>query len=209
MNLISNRFLDEFSLAKQPKGSVMNVFYQQYIDPPEDTSMLIWDLDLIMPSDDLFESQETLAEVLVVQTCSKGPPISKCLDTIQTSGGKTTPNHLKETISSHKNPISIHTQESPKLDYNVVEYLKKFKANISIMDICRIPQQKYFLLQDLRSVENPTTSNDQEINLTATDLVNKLTVNGCSKDKNGKPFVPSFLLTFEVFNKNLHNCLVD
>ena len=34
-------------------------------------------------------------------------------------------------------------------------------------------------------------------------------MNACSKDKKGKPFVPLFLLKFEVFNKNLHNCLVD
>ena len=29
------------------------------------------------------------------------------------------------------------------------------------------------------------------------------------EDKKGKPFVPPFLLTFEVFKRNLHNCLVD
>jgi hypothetical protein len=55
-----------------------------------------------------------------------------------------------------KNPISIHTQDSPKLEYNVVEYLKKLKANISVMDVCRIPQQKDFLLQALNLVGNPT-----------------------------------------------------
>jgi hypothetical protein len=41
------------------------------------------------------------------------------------------------------------------------------------------------------------------------DLRNKPTVNTCSEDKKGNPFVPLFLLTFEVFNINLHNCLVD
>ena len=34
-------------------------------------------------------------------------------------------------------------------------------------------------------------------------------MNAYSEDEKGKPFVPPFLLTFEVFNKNLHNCLVD
>jgi hypothetical protein len=58
MNLMANRFLDEVSLTKQPSNSVMNVVDQEEIDPPEDTTMLIWDPDLIMPSDDLFESQE-------------------------------------------------------------------------------------------------------------------------------------------------------
>jgi hypothetical protein len=144
-----------------------------------------------------------------VKMHSKGPPTSKYPITTQMSGERSTPDHPKTPFSPRKNPINIHTQESPKLDYNVVEYLKKLKANISIMDICRIPQQKDFLLQDLRSVENPTTSDDQQRNLTPTDLGNKPTVNTCSGDKKGRPFVPPFLLTFEVFNKNLHNCLVD
>jgi hypothetical protein len=35
----------------------MNVSDQEEIDPPEDTTMLIWEPDLIMPSNDLFDSQ--------------------------------------------------------------------------------------------------------------------------------------------------------
>jgi hypothetical protein len=65
------------------------------------------------------------------------------------------------------------------------------------------------MLQALKSVENPTTSTDQGENPSLSDLRNKPTVNACSEDKKGKPFVPPFLLTFEVFNRNLHNCLVD
>jgi hypothetical protein len=34
-------------------------------------------------------------------------------------------------------------------------------------------------------------------------------MNTCSEDKKGKPFVPPCLLTFEVFNRNVHNYLVD
>jgi hypothetical protein len=77
------------------------------------------------------------------------------------------------------------------------------------MDICRIPQQKDFLLQAFKSIENPMTRNDQERNKTPTDLVNKPNVNAFLEDKKGKPFVPPFILMFEVFNRNLHNCLVD
>jgi hypothetical protein len=53
------------------------------------------------------------------------------------------------------------------------------------------------------------TSTDQGGNLTPTDLQNKPIVNAYSEDKKGRPFVPPFLLKFEVFNRNLHNCLVD
>jgi ribonuclease HI len=209
MDLMANQFLDKVSLTEQPSGLVVNITDQEEIDPPQDTTMLIWDLALIILSDDLFESQEQPVEVSIAQTRSKGPHVLKDTAATQISRSKTTSDHLKAPFSPSKNPISIHTRESPKLDYNVVEYLKKLKANISIMDICKIPQQKDFLLQALKSVENPTTSNGQEINLSPTDLVIKPTVNTCSEDRKEKPFVLPFLLTFEVFNKSLHNCLVD
>jgi hypothetical protein len=68
MNLMANQFLDEVSLTEQSSGSVMNIVDQEEVDPPEETTMLIWDPDLPMPSDDLFEVQEPPAEVLAVKT---------------------------------------------------------------------------------------------------------------------------------------------
>jgi hypothetical protein len=140
MNLMANRFLDAVSLTEQPSSSVMNIDDQEEVDPPRDTTMLIWDPDLIMPSDDLFESKDQPMEVSVIHTRSKGPPGSKDTDATQASQGKLNPYHPKTSFTFYKEPISIHTWESPKLDYNVVEDLKMIKANISVMDICRIPQ---------------------------------------------------------------------
>jgi hypothetical protein len=77
------------------------------------------------------------------------------------------------------------------------------------MDMCRIPQQNDFLLQALKSVDTLIKAIEQGENISPTDLRNKSTINAFSEDKKGNPFVPPFLLTFEVFNKNLHNCLVD
>jgi hypothetical protein len=68
MNLMANRFLDEVSLTKQSNRSTMNIDDHKEIDPQEETTMLIWDLDLPMASDDLFEVQEPPAKVLVVKT---------------------------------------------------------------------------------------------------------------------------------------------
>jgi hypothetical protein len=90
-----------------------------------------------------------------------------------------------------------------------MEDLKNLKANVSIMDMCRIPQQKDFLLQSLKSIKSPMTITDLGEVLAPIDPKNKPNVNACSVDKKGKPFVPPFLLMFEVFNMNLHNCLVD
>ena len=67
MNLMANWFLDEVSLTKQSSDSAMNIVDQEEFDPPEETTMLIWDPDLPMPSKDLFNVQEPPTEVLVVQ----------------------------------------------------------------------------------------------------------------------------------------------
>jgi hypothetical protein len=186
----------------------MNTTDQEEIDPPRDTTILIWDPDLIMPFDNFFESWDHPVEVLVMQTCIKVPPSSKDTDVTQALQGKLNPDHPKTSFALGKKPIRIHTPKSPKLDYNVFEDLKKLKANISVMDICRIPQQKDFLLQSLNFVENPTTGNCPERRLTHTYQVGKPTVNTYSRDRKEKPFVPPFHLTFEMFNRNLHNCLV-
>jgi hypothetical protein len=80
---------------------------------------------------------------------------------------------------------------------------------VSIIYMCRIPQQKDFLLQALKSIDTPMTSIEKSEVPSPIDLKNKPSVNACSLEKRGRPFVPPFLLTFEVFNINLHNCLVD
>jgi hypothetical protein len=200
MNLMENRFLDEVSLTEQSSGSTVNISYHEEVDPSEETTMLLWDPDLPMPSNDIFEVQEPPIEVLVVQTRSKGQLVSNDLTIFQTLRGKQTSDHLKAPFVSQINPINIHTRESPKLEYNIVEDLKILKVNVSVMDMCRIPQQKDFLLQALKLVEIPITSTDQGEVPSPTDQKNKPNVNSCSVDKKGNPFVPPFLLMFKVFN---------
>jgi hypothetical protein len=72
MNLMANWFLDEVSLIGKSRGSTMHIDDQEEVDPPEETTMLLWDPDSSMPSDDLFEVQEPPVEVLVVKTRSRG-----------------------------------------------------------------------------------------------------------------------------------------
>jgi len=150
MNLMANWFLDEVSLTEQPSESTINIVDQEEVDPLEGTTMLIWDSDLFMPYDDLYEVQEPPTEILAVQTRSRGQPVLDNLSTTQTLGGRSALDHPKAPFSPRRNPINIHTQELPKLDYNIVEDLKKLKANMSVMEICRIPQQKEFMLQALK-----------------------------------------------------------
>jgi hypothetical protein len=77
------------------------------------------------------------------------------------------------------------------------------------MHVCRIPQQKDLLFQALSFVENPSTDDGREKNLLPPDLARKPMINTCLEGKKERPFVPPFLLMFKIFNRNLHNCLVD
>jgi hypothetical protein len=67
----------------------------------------------------------------------------------------------------------------PKIEYNVVEDLKKMKYNVFVMDMCRIPQQKDFLLQALKLIDTPMKSIDQGDVPSSIDLTNKPSVNSC------------------------------
>jgi hypothetical protein len=68
MNLMANRFLDECSLTKQPSGSEIGVIDQESQEPPEETSMLIWDFDHLIPFNDVFEVQGPPTEIMDIQT---------------------------------------------------------------------------------------------------------------------------------------------
>jgi hypothetical protein len=144
MNLMVNQFLDEFSLTEKSSGSTVNIVDLEEFGPSEETTMLLWDPDLSIPSKDIFEIQEPPAEVLSVQTRSRGHLVSNDLNIGKTLRGKKISDHPKAPFPPQRVPINIHTWESPKLDYNIVEDLKRLKANVSVMDMCRIPQQKDF-----------------------------------------------------------------
>jgi hypothetical protein len=171
--------------------------------------MILWDSNHLIPFNDVAEVQEPPTEFLDVHTRGRSEPVQTNPTTTQLSRGNQEVDHSKPIFSSQKNPTNIHTHEAPKLDYNVVEELKKMKDNLFVMDMCRIPQQKDFLLHSLKSIESLVTSIDLSEVPSPIDLKNKMSVNDFSLDKRGQPFVPPFLLKFEVFNRNLRNFLLD
>ena len=65
--------------------------------------------------------------------------------------------------------------------------------------MCNLPQQKEKILKALEiPEEEPPTENQPE------EEIGEASLGGKSKYK-----TPTFLLTFEIFNYNVHNCLVD
>ena len=86
------------------------------------------------------------------------------------------------------------------MEYDIVEDIKKVKANISLFEMCNVPQQKEKLLKALEVPKEklPTDNQPEE------EEIDEASVGGKSKYK-----TPPFLLNFEIFNHNVHNCLVD
>ena len=98
------------------------------------------------------------------------------------------------------NADKLHPIE-PQMDYDIVEDIKKVRVNISLFEMCKVPQQKGKLLKALEASEErlPTDNQPKE-----EEEIGEASIGGKSKNKN-----PPFLLTFENFNHNVHNFLVD
>ena len=98
-------------------------------------------------------------------------------------------------VADKPHPIEHQTE------YDIVEDLKKVKSNVSLFEMCKVPQQKERLLKALEASNEklPTDNRPQE-----EEEIGETSIGVKSKSKQ-----PPFLLTFEIFNHNVHNCLVD
>ena len=85
------------------------------------------------------------------------------------------------------------------MGYDIVEDIKRDKANISLFEMCNLPQQKEKLLKALEVLEEELPINNQPV-----EEIVEASVGGKARFK-----TPPFLLTFEILNHNVHNFLVD
>ena len=124
-----------------------------------------------------------------------------------------------------------------KLDYSVVEDLKKMNAKITVFELCKITQLREQLREVLQHVQGPqhVSVGNSKVTLKgksrkttktfkASSATNTLNVEDKERttieERKPNPRVdgrlrksrsqtPPFLLTFEIFKRNVHNCLVD
>ena len=126
-----------------------------------------------------------------------------------------------------------------KLDYDVVEDLKKMKSNIIVFELCKITQLREQLREALRHIQGPrdvmvenieetlkgkivkvnkwtkasSFTNTSNVDNKARTMVDQkkgdASEDGTLISKKSRSRTPPFLLTFEIFNHNVHNCLVD
>jgi hypothetical protein len=127
----------------------------------------------------------------------------------------------------------------PVLEYDLIEDLKKMRANIFVFELLKFPLILQKMLQSIvENSKNNNSSNKKSAKIDSNttkkiptkttyelsdkrDLagktvanVDKVVLGTTTKNQqnsivNTRKNVPPFLLTFEIFNRNVHNCMVD
>jgi hypothetical protein len=91
--------------------------------------------------------------------------------------------------------------------------MKKTRENISLYEISKLKSQNNSLLRALgvsdKTIPSSTTMKNKEKNLTVQTLSSDVDIGSILIGDRSRSHTPSLLLTFEIFNKNVHNCLVD
>ena len=85
------------------------------------------------------------------------------------------------------------------MGYDIIEDIKKSKANISLFEMWNLPQQRRKLLESF----DPQPSRSQD------DIQSDKEIHEDSTRGKSKSQTLPFLLSFDIFNHNVHNCLVD
>lgn len=95
----------------------------------------------------------------------------------------------------------------PPLDYNIVDDMKKTKVNINLFKLAKIQSQWdiLFFALGLTTMDSAASTSKGE----NTPLRSLSTVFNALWMEETSSVCPPFLLSFEIFNCNVHNCLVD
>jgi cell division septum initiation protein DivIVA len=129
------------------------------------------------------------------------------------------------------------THVNPNLDYDLVEDLKNLRANIFVYELLKFPFLLQKMLQNITenskngnsssnkvvhnklpqktyAKKNPDPHDKGSLPVNNVNNVDKLALETASKKPQTTTLstrrnVPPFLLTFEIFNRNVHNCMVD
>jgi len=173
--------------------------------------------DFILPNSDSEEampvstrSKSTPEPVQTVPKKKIATPSTKDKPTVK----KTSPLPTKNQPFS-SNPLTSTAKTlvvSEPMEYNIVEDMKKIKANISLHELSKLKHQQKLLLKELNATPiapvpsgivakaaRGTGKSPDKVDATDTVLI--------GEKSNSQ--TPPFLLTYEMYNKNLHNCLID
>jgi hypothetical protein len=153
-------------------------------------------------------------------------PTSPTTPITKLSSSLANPTHNPSKITS-SNPRTIDQTPKPsassipmaRLEYDFLEDLKKTKVNISLFELMKIPQIQENIIKTL---QGKTSIGTKEINVrekmgtTKTRYYsknnpsnNQAATNASLTRQKSISVTPPFLINFEIFNRNVHNCMVD
>jgi len=102
------------------------------------------------------------------------------------------------------------------MEYNIIDDMKKTRANITLYELSKLKHQQKIMMKELHAVPIaplPTTVLSQashNMGQPPTNAINEIDPNDIALiGGRSRSHTPPFLLTYEIFNKNVHNCLVD
>lgn len=177
--------------------------------------------DFILPNSDTENEHESF----LVTTRSKGthePPqaTSKKRNVGSTTTKEKVPVNKATTISSQNQPSSSNLPSTSKtlvvsdsMDYNIIKDMKKTKENITMFELSKLKHLQKILLKELNFIPSSPLPN----------AVFSKATNDSGQPPSGKveatdvfligdrsnSHTPHFLLTYEIYNRNIHNCLID
>lgn len=123
--------------------------------------------------------------------------------------------YMSMSSSLHNNPPH-NTNKSlpsdslvslPSLDYDIIKDMKKTHANISLYELTKLTGQRYTFL---RAMGQTSTYNVDSSSKGSSKSPRSLaSVLNTLHREDVNSLCPWFFLSFEIFNFNVHNCLVD
>jgi len=105
---------------------------------------------------------------------------------------------------------------SDEMEYNIIEDMKKTRANITFYELSKLKHQQKILMKELHAVlvaplpAAVISQASHHMGRPPTNAISKVDPNDIALiGGRSRSHTPPFLLTYEIFNKNFHNCLVD
>lgn len=102
------------------------------------------------------------------------------------------------------------------MEYNIIEDMKMTRANITLYELSKLKHQQRIMMKELYVVpiaplhSTVLSQASHNMGIPPTNTINKIDPNDIALiGGRSRSHTPSFLLTYEIFNKNVHNCLVD
>ena len=116
-------------------------------------------------------------------------------------------------IQPDQTPPSRTLIVSDEMEYNIIDDMKKTRANITLYELSKLKHQQKIMMKELHVVTTtslPTVVASHNMGRPPTNMINKIDPNDIPLiGGRSRSHTPPFLLTYEIFNKNVHNCLVD